>query len=112
MARPVHSLHAFVPIGASDLRRDNAEYVPFYVKGRIPKTPLFVQYGRSSASDDRSPNLLRSYFLTNELFPRHALKGDPKEISLSFCGLFLDGVTNRQIRELPKSGVTDASYNL
>ncbi len=39
--------------------------------------------------------MLRSYFLTNELFPRHALKGDPKEISASFCGLFLDGVTSR-----------------
>jgi AcrR family transcriptional regulator len=46
--------------------------------------------------------MLRSYFLTNELFPRHALKGDPREISLSFCGLFLDGVTNHQ---MPKSGV-------
>jgi hypothetical protein len=53
--------------------------------------------------------MLRSYFLTNELFPRHALKGDPKEISLSFCGLFLDGVTNHQLRELPKSGVTNPS---
>jgi AcrR family transcriptional regulator len=37
--------------------------------------------------------MLRSYFLTNELFPRHALGGDPKEISLSFCDLFLNGVT-------------------
>jgi AcrR family transcriptional regulator len=39
--------------------------------------------------------MLRSYFLTNELFPRHALRGDPKEISLSFCDLFLNGVTRR-----------------
>jgi AcrR family transcriptional regulator len=39
--------------------------------------------------------MLRSYFLTNELFPKHALKGDPKEISASFCRLFLDGVTSR-----------------
>jgi AcrR family transcriptional regulator len=39
--------------------------------------------------------MLRSYFLTNELFPRHALRGDPKEISVSFCDLFLNGVTRR-----------------
>jgi AcrR family transcriptional regulator len=39
--------------------------------------------------------MLRSYFLTNELFPRHALRGDPKEISLDFCDLFLNGVTRR-----------------
>ena len=39
--------------------------------------------------------MLRSYFLTKELFPRHALKGDPKEISAGFCGLFLDGVASR-----------------
>ncbi|HEY5744054.1 MAG TPA: TetR/AcrR family transcriptional regulator [Terrimicrobiaceae bacterium] len=40
--------------------------------------------------------MLRSYFLTNELFPRHALKGDAKEVSLSFCELFLNGVTRRR----------------
>jgi hypothetical protein len=40
--------------------------------------------------------MLRSYFLTNELFPRHALRGDPKEISLGFCDLFLNGVTRRR----------------
>jgi AcrR family transcriptional regulator len=40
--------------------------------------------------------MLRSYFLTNELFPRHALRGDPKKISLSFCDLFLNGVTRRR----------------
>lgn len=39
--------------------------------------------------------MLRSYFLTNELFPRHALEGDPKAISLSFCDLFLNGVIRR-----------------
>jgi AcrR family transcriptional regulator len=48
--------------------------------------------------------MLRSYFLTNELFPRHALKGDPKEISLSFCELFLDGVTRRQPARLNGKG--------
>jgi hypothetical protein len=42
--------------------------------------------------------MLRSYFLTNELFPRHALGGDPKDISLSFCDLFLHGVTRRPIK--------------
>ena len=42
--------------------------------------------------------MLRSYFLTNELFPRHALQGDPIEISLSFCGLFLDGVREKRSR--------------
>jgi AcrR family transcriptional regulator len=40
--------------------------------------------------------MLRSYFLTNELFPRHALEGDPKEISLSFCDLFINGVLQRE----------------
>ncbi len=40
--------------------------------------------------------MLRSYFLTNELFPRHALRGDPIEISLSFCELFLDGMRNHR----------------
>ena len=39
--------------------------------------------------------MLRSYFLTNELFPRHALQGDSIEISLSFCALFLDGVREK-----------------
>jgi AcrR family transcriptional regulator len=40
--------------------------------------------------------MLRSYFLTNELFPRHALSGDPAEVSLSFCDLFLNGVSRRR----------------
>lgn len=40
--------------------------------------------------------MLRSYFLTNELFPRHALSGDPTEVSLSFCELFLNGVAGRK----------------
>jgi AcrR family transcriptional regulator len=40
--------------------------------------------------------MLRSHFLTNELFPRHALSGDPAEVSLSFCDLFLNGVNRRK----------------
>ena len=40
--------------------------------------------------------MLRSYFLTNELFPRHALEGEPKQISLSFCDLFVNGVMKRK----------------
>jgi AcrR family transcriptional regulator len=40
--------------------------------------------------------MLRNYFLTNELFPKHALKGDPKGICLSFCDLFLEGIVRRQ----------------
>ncbi|HEY6676634.1 MAG TPA: hypothetical protein VIZ87_07580, partial [Terrimicrobium sp.] len=39
--------------------------------------------------------MLRSYFLTNELFPSHALSGDPTDVSLSFCDLFLHGVSTR-----------------
>ena len=42
--------------------------------------------------------MLRSYFLTNELFPRHALEGDPREISLSFCDLFVNGVKRESVR--------------
>jgi AcrR family transcriptional regulator len=44
--------------------------------------------------------MLRSYFLTNELFPRHALSGDPIEVSLSFCDLFLNGVSRRKLPEV------------
>jgi AcrR family transcriptional regulator len=51
--------------------------------------------------------MLRSYFLTNELFPRHALEGDPKEIMLSFCDLFLNGVCRRKPIEVNgKPGLT------
>ena len=44
--------------------------------------------------------MLRSYFLTNELFPRHALSGDPVKVSLSFCDLFLNGVSRRSLTNL------------
>ncbi len=44
--------------------------------------------------------MLRSYFLTNELFPRHALSGDPTDISLSFCDLFLNGVSRGNSTEV------------
>ena len=47
--------------------------------------------------------MLRSYFLTNELFPRHALKGDRVEISLAFCALFLEGVQNTVSKKSPNT---------
>ena len=48
--------------------------------------------------------MLRSYFLTNELFPGHALSGDPTEVSLSFCDLFLNGVNRRKLPEVNGAG--------
>ena len=47
--------------------------------------------------------MLRSYFLTNELFPRHALEGDRVEISLAFCALFLEGVQNTASKKSPNT---------
>jgi AcrR family transcriptional regulator len=48
--------------------------------------------------------MLRSYFLTNELFPRHALSGDPTEVSLSFCDLFLNGVNRPKLPRVNGAG--------
>jgi AcrR family transcriptional regulator len=53
--------------------------------------------------------MLRSYFLTNELFPRHALEGNPREIMLSFCDLLLNGICRRkpvEVNGTARAGIT------